>query len=546
MDTRESWTVQANRLAERLLSEMAGDPYGRFSSSVYETARLVTLAPSLSGQDERVRFLVGRQHQDGGWGGPGSYGLAPTLSATEALLSFLRESPVHGDRRPPLHAKAVRAADRGLRVLFSRLNGVGRSSLPDTVAVEIIVPGLVADINAHLDRLEREPLPGLDAWRGGRRLTPPVDTNAELLARLRNAVRAGHALPSKLLHSLEVIGPAARGAPFIEPAAGGVGCSPAATATWLGDAAIRANHPSVRYLEAVQGPGGGAVPVAAPLGLFERAWVLATLAGAGFRLVARDPLVRSVHAAFGETGTAGGPGLPPDADDTSTALYALALLGSPRSPESLWNYHAGAHFSCFPDERTPSTSANAHVLQALGACLTPDLPGSARYLDAVGRLTGWLCDRQETDGCWWDKWHASPYYATACCAVALADFGGPAARAAVRRAVEWVLLSQRTDGSWGRWDGTYEETAYAVRVLLQTPPCHRREAVTRAAARGAEFLLRSADAEHPPLWHDKDLYTPTRIVRAEGLAALHLARTDAEVAALIARWETEPAECEAS
>jgi hypothetical protein len=34
------------------------------------------------------------------------------------------------------------------------------------------------------------------------------------------------------------------------------------------------------------------------------------------------------------------------------------------------------------------------------------------------------------------------------------------------------------------------------------------------------FLQQSAgDLKHPPLWHGKDLYTPIRVVRAEGLAA---------------------------
>lgn len=78
---------------------------------------------------------------------------------------------------------------------------------------------------------------------------------------MRGAVGKGERLPAKLLHSLEVIGAAAQGVPFAEPTPDGVGCSPAATATWLGDHATRANHhPLLSYLEAVQHFGGG-VPV---------------------------------------------------------------------------------------------------------------------------------------------------------------------------------------------------------------------------------------------------------------------------------------------
>jgi halimadienyl-diphosphate synthase len=89
--------------------------------------------------------------------------------------------------------------------------------------------------------------------------------------------------------------------------------------------------------------------------------------------------------------------------------------------------------------------------------------------------------------------------------------------------VRWVLATQRVNGSWGRWQGTAEETAYAVQVLLGAAP--RSDRTARAAARGLAYLS-SVDgvAADPPLWHDKDLYTPTAIVRAAVLAAVRLGR----------------------
>ena len=113
-------------------------------------------------------------------------------------------------------------------------------------------------------------------------------------------------------------------------------------------------------------------------------------------------------------------------------------MSCPRSPKCLWHYRQGNHFACFPAERTPSTSTSAHVLQAFGACL-PALPRPDRYLDAMTALTRWLCDQQAADGSWLDKWHSSPYYATLCCALALAEHGGAPAAPAVRKAVDWVL-----------------------------------------------------------------------------------------------------------
>lgn len=531
VNSHDSWLVQARSTAAELISEMATDASGRFSVSVYETGRLVALAPSLVGHHKRVRFLLDCQHANGEWGGPAHYRVAPTLSATESLLVALCGQQTHSRKNLPVNAM-VRAADRGLRALFLRLNDPAAITLPDTVAIEIIVPALIASINEHLAALAGKPPAALDLLAGRHRLPMHTGANAPLLAQLRAVMEQGRALPNKLLHSLEVIGAPAKKARSIKPTDSGVGCSPAATASWLGDAGMGQSHdPSVRYLESVQ-DADGAVPVAAPLGLFERAWVLSTLAEASLTSTVEPGLVDSIHSEFGELGVAAGPGLPPDADDTATALYALALCGHPRSPECLWAYQGDRHFRCFPGERTPSTSTNAHVLQAFGACLTPDLPDRSRYLRAMSSLIGWLADHQHDDGSWWDKWHASPYYATKCCVAALVSYGGDAGATAVSRAMRWVLDSQRQDGSWGHWSGTREETAYAMQILLRVDEPSSTDMITRAVDRGRAFLSAGRPGEDPPLWHDKDLYTPTRIVRAELLVALHLARTDQRMQAV--------------
>ncbi len=525
MTPRMSWLDRTGETVRSLLTDMADDPNGQFESSVYETGRLVTLVPSLPGHEKRVRYLLRTQRADGRWGGPGDYDLVSTLSATEALLT---------ERcRPTAQSAVASAADRGVEALSRRLSEI--TTLPDTVAVEVMVPALVSDINDHLARLGRNPLP------------VPEGTRADLLDSIRDALAQGHALPEKLLHSLELFGEPARGAAFVEPVDGRiVGCSPAATAAWLGDDAVReGHHPAVGYLLSVHRDDGG-VPLAAPLTVFERSWILSTLVEAGVPLTAPqsvlDGLARGLHDALGEEGAGGGLGLPPDVDDTSTALLALALVGKPRSPELLWQFDRGDHFFCYPEERTSSTSANAHVVQALGALLSTPA-GSAvltdetrqRCVDSLATVVRWLVDHQEPDGSWSDKWHASPYYATLCCAIALARHGGDEARPAVDRAVDWVLTTERDGGMWGRWFGTREETAYAVRLLLQALDPDN-EVLARAAARGATALLHRASDEtpHPPLWHDKDIYTPTRIVRTEILAALYVAHTDPRTAPLLA------------
>jgi hypothetical protein len=47
--------------------------------------------------------------------------------------------------------------------------------------------------------------------------------------------------------------------------------------------------------------------------------------------------------------------------------------------------------------------------------------------------------------------------------------------------------------------------------------------VTACLTRAAAYLTHPTHAEHPPLWHGQDLYTPLLVVRASHLGARMLA-----------------------
>ncbi|MCP3786399.1 terpene cyclase/mutase family protein [Micromonospora sp. A3M-1-15] len=483
--------------ARDLVAAMVDNPAGETSASVYETGRLVALAPWLPGHDVRVSWLLDRQRGDGGWGGPGGYAVVPTLSATEALLTVLSR----GGRGPA--GRLAGAAHRGLTFLAGALDA---GAPPDLPATDLIVPALREAVDRHL----AQPPAGLAGW-AGRRLPLPAGLDPGRLTRVRGLLAAGRPVPEKLAHALEVGGDRARRAAGVRPGeAGAVGASPAATAAWLGHPEP---GPALDYLHAVgrRGP----VPCASPITVFERAWVLAILARAGAPLTVPGSLVTELRAAVGVSGAATGPGLPADADTTAVTLYALARLGRPLDVSRLDPYDTGRHFCTWPGEDGASVTTNAHVLDALGQ--HPAHPGVAATVD---RVTGWLVERQEPDGRWGDRWHASAYYATYCVLLALADHApGATARAAVDRGVGWLLETQRADGSWGRWSGTAEETAYAVLALAGAGrPGDLR--VAAALVRGRRRLSEwDGSADGPALWHDKDLYRPTLIVRAAVLAA---------------------------
>ncbi|WP_245657868.1 prenyltransferase/squalene oxidase repeat-containing protein [Herbidospora mongoliensis] len=487
--------------ADELLDDLMARPWGDVSPSVYETGRMVTLAPWLGGHIERIEYLCAEQRPDGVWGPPDGYDLVPTLSATEALLSAVDRgdpAPRRGDPKAAAHL--------GTAALARRLVHEPWRPLPDMPAIELIVPHLIGLINERL---------------GGAGLPLPPGMSAAPLGRIRGRLKSGGQVPEKLLHALEIAGDSATFAQTVLTSIGTVGASPAATAAYLGDRGLlEPGNPARLHLEAVARRFGGPMPVGLPITVFERGWVLSTLVRAGVPVEPPAEMLADLVAAIGPAGTPAGPGLPPDCDTTSVALYALGLLGIPYDPECLLAYELDTHFCTWQGEEGASISTNAHVLDALGRYLTL-VPGAVHYRSRMDKVATWLTGQQLPDGSWTDRWHASPFYATACAALALHEYGGPAARRQVDRALSWTLVNQREDGSWGRWAGTPEETAYALQTLLLADGKRHRKAV----ARGHAFLTEDDDiSKWPPLWHDKDLYLPVSIVRAAMIAARHLTR----------------------
>jgi hypothetical protein len=500
------------RRATVLLAESAAYPSGNISPSVYETGRVAALSPWVAGQDGRLRFLLTTQGPDGVWGEFDAYTLIPTLSAVEALLTCLRRHDVTEQMR----GRLVEAAHHGLQALFKLLDPACDVAIADTIAAELIIPALLHDIHEHLDRLAREPLTGLHGWTNVR-FDMPTFADPGLLRHIRTTIAP---LPAKLCHTLEIAGTKARGSDAVQPVNGNIGCSPAATAAWLGDIApAHTRNPSVIYLNDLAARYGGPVPGVSPISTFEYAWSVNALLSAGVEVDVPTGVTASLQASLTEEGAAVAPGLLCDADSTAVVLSSLAQLGVSPRLDYLYAFDRGSHFVCWEGERNPSVSANAHVLETLADHETRYPERKSPNQNAVTRISEWLQAHQHEDGYWLDKWHASPYYATHCCVRALSRSG---AALTLDRARHWVLATQRPDGAWGNWCGTREETAYAIQILLGDGRAPSRQALA-AAARGRAFLRASEGSGDPPLWHDKDLYAPINVIQAEVLAASHLA-----------------------
>jgi halimadienyl-diphosphate synthase len=226
--------------------------------------------------------------------------------------------------------------------------------------------------------------------------------------------------------------------------------------------------------------------------------------------------------------------LPADVDDTAMVLAVLQRCGVRVPMDRLWHFETLHHFVSYAGERVSSTTANAHVLEALISARPLPREGRDQFLRharATRKVVDYLADQRDPQGFWLDKWHLSPYYATLSCVLALARAPLPAVHRKLSETLDWLLETQDKNGGWRRGAATAEETAYALlamRALGKILPFHRPERSRQALESGRRWLvaLNWLEGGSPPLtaaptlWIDKSTYAPARVIRAAILAAL--------------------------
>ncbi|WP_329453584.1 prenyltransferase (plasmid) [Streptomyces sp. NBC_01724] len=513
--TSTTYTDQATTLVARADQ----DSWGTVQPSLYETARVLSAAPWLPGEPRRIAYLLEQQAPDGSWGeGPEPYRLLPTLSAVEAALAVLQR----GTTSTQATGQLTSAVNSGLAALRA-LPPAG--PWPDTAAAEILVPSLVAEINKQLDILAtREDLPDL----GNRGLPVPVGYQASAPAHVARRYESAGRLPVKFHHTFEGITsyiPAAL-TPDTESL---LGSSPAATAARAASptATAATTAKAITDLTAVAQRYGGLFPEAAPFHVVERLWVAAALTRAHLPTDTLRTIRRWAEDIYDPQGVRGAPGLMIDADDTAMAVLVSSLVGLPHDPAPLEVFHNGSHYDCYIGEDTGSVTANAHALQALVSYMRHHPTAHDTYGPRAAKLSDWLTAQQQPEGHWTDKWHASPYYATERSVTALAQYFSHHTPQAVQAAAAWTAGTQHSDGSWGIWGGTVEETAYAVKILLSADTSTPQPQHTRALDLAETYLHTASHTghQHPALWHDKTLYAPTLMIEAEVLAVREILRT---------------------
>ncbi|GGZ38283.1 squalene--hopene cyclase [Streptomyces poonensis] len=139
----------------------------------------------------------------------------------------------------------------------------------------------------------------------------------------------------------------------------------------------------------------------------------------------------------------------------------------------------------------PSADVTAHVVEMLAVEGRAHDPSTRRGIE-------WLLAAQEPNGSWFGRWGVNYVYGTGSVVPALTVAGLPAAHPAIRRAVAWLETVQNDDGGWGEdlrsyedvdgWSGrgasTASQTAWALLALLAAG-----ERESKTVERGIEWLV---------------------------------------------------------
>ena len=479
---------------EDLLCEMG--PGKQITPSAYDTAWVARLAEigEPIGEDA-LEWLRLNQLEDGSWGARELLYYHDRVICTLASIIALSTS---GDPQDKYRIQ------KALPTLKDYMTKLELDPAGETIAFEMLLPTLMAEAKTLglLPRGGTSKLNSMVLTRAYKLANSPGRKISRLVTMAFSAEMAG----TDGLHILDVDN--------LQEPDGSVGYSPAATAHFSRFVSPH-NQRALQYLKTVS-ENGSFVHVA-PFDVYEKAWVLWNLALTSSldenQVSLCQPHLDALEKAW-EPGKGVGFAtnyLAKDSDETSVTFEILSRFGRSSDINTVLNYEEDDHFRCYEIEANPSVSANIHVIGALKEA------GLGVQETPVRKARDFLRRERSQEGFWVDKWHASPYYATAHAIIACAGYDNEL----VKDAVSWLITTQNSNGSWGYYMPTAEETAYSLQALsiwkqnYGTVPFGVIE-------RGVNWLVHHMDLPYPPLWICKSLYSPVLIVRSAILSALIL------------------------
>ena len=252
--------------------------------------------------------------------------------------------------------------------------------------------------------------------------------------------------------------------PRLQEENGSVACSPSATAYYALNI-NRGDESALAYLRKIANrdwKNDGGIPEIAPFDAFEIGWSLWNLALPenlnNDLLALAQPQLDFLESAWtpGKGSGFAASYTPKDGDDTCLLHETLTRYGRDVDIEAVLSYEKDDHFRCYDLESDSSVGVNVHVLGTLRQAGFPvEHPSVQKVINYIKR-------KQLLNTFWADKWHISPYYVTAHAIIAAAGY----ANDLVTNAVDWMLDTQKENGSWGYWLPTAEETAHTLQALF--------------------------------------------------------------------------------
>ncbi len=489
-----SYKQEAQELIKNLSQRMGPSPY-----DIAWLGRLKDKAQNQPYWPEMIHWLMDNQRPDGSWGGEIPYyhdRIICTLAAAIALQENGRS------------AETKKAIKRAETFLWHHLHFLHRDPF-ELVGFELLFPTLLEDArSAGLDvpnhtcgygKIQAEKL----------QLIPPKYLYSPQIS---------------TVHSLEFLGKKGDGEKMTQAIAsnGSLGNSPATTAYYL-MVNGKQDGRAIRYLQNMRQQMAHIIYLY-PFRTFELTWALNNLAFSGLPITefAETAIWEELDSQLGSRGIGLDPSFGiPDGDITSVTTRLLMLAGYEVDPMILARFQDKKSniFKTYDFERNISIGTNLHAMEAL-ELMVGSYPNRYEVLEEIIIK---LLDNRIFSVYWIDKWHISPYYATAHVLVGLLRHDAFLIYIC-QPTIDWMLHTQRPDGSWGFYEtGTVEETAYVLTALLYY---HQHKPVKKEVLqRAAEFLAvnhQGPDSDYPELWIGKCLYTPQDVVRSAVLSALIL------------------------
>ncbi len=474
----------------------------KISSAAYDTAWIAQLAGIDNSLGYRALEWI-REHQlaDGTWGANHFVHHHDRVICTVAAMISLEKFGTQEDD------VRIQRARHGLDFA---LKGISADASGATVGFEMLLPSMLTQTKSSRDLLRNCDL-NFDQMASGlrKKLSSQPDKVINRDVSMAFSAELANDQPEMLNLS------------NIQEQNGSLGGSPAATA-YYALVASPGNQEALDYLQNVTEKfSDGSAPQVYPFNTYEIAWSLWNLSLINNFVNDYNQVCQSRIDLLEKSWNSRGMSYASDyslfdGDNTTVGFEILTRFGRTVDIQALLDYEIDDRFRCYKFETDPSVGTNIHALCALREYGYPsDHP-------TIKKINQFLEQSKQCESFWFDKWHASPYYATAHAIIACAGFLDDQ----VPDSIRWIVETQNQDGSWGYYGATAEETAYCLQALL----IYQRYggSVSKDALRkGLDWLGEHMEPPYSPMWICKCLYSPETIVRSAIISALTMGSQEA-------------------